>query len=96
MMRRIMEASDFKRAKRRIERSGRYADAVKERLAPAEKMLAYDRPLDYSYHDHALRGDMEGSRECHIKPDLLLVYRYEGDDILWLEKLGSHSEVFGL
>ena len=96
MMRRIIESVDFKRAKRRIERSGKYVKAVKERLAPAVIMLAYDKPLDYSYHDHALHGDMKGSRECHIKPDLLLVYRYEGDDILWLEKLGSHSDILGL
>ncbi|MBQ3655054.1 MAG: type II toxin-antitoxin system YafQ family toxin [Synergistaceae bacterium] len=95
-MRRIKETADFKRGKRRIERSGRHAKAMKDRFARAVIMLAYNRPLDYSYRDHELHGDMEGSRECHIKPDLLLVYRYEGDDVLWLEKIGSHSEIFGL
>ena len=95
-MRRVKESADFKRAKKRIERSGQYTKAMKERFGPAVITLAYDKPLDYSYHDHELRGDKKGSRECHLLFDLLLVYRYEGDDILWLEKIGSHSEILGL
>ena len=96
VMRRIKESVDFKRAKKRIERSGRYTKAMKERFGPAVIALAYDRPLDYSYRDHELRGDKKDSRECHLLFDLLLVYRYEGDDILWLDKIGSHSEILGL
>ena len=38
----------------------------------------------------------EGSRDCHIRPDLVLVYTLEGDDSLILERLGSHSELFGM
>ena len=41
-------------------------------------------------------GEYEGSRECHIRPDLLLIYTLEGDDVLWLERLGSHAELFGM
>ena len=97
MMRKIKESHEFKKAKRRIERSGRYVKAMKERFLPALITLANDGALDYSYHDHELHGDYEGSRECHILFDLLLVYRYEDDDnVLWLEKLGSHSEILGL
>jgi mRNA interferase YafQ len=36
-----------------------------------------------------------GYRECHVKPDLLLIYRKEGEDILRLARLGSHSGLFG-
>jgi mRNA interferase YafQ len=36
-----------------------------------------------------------GYRECHIKPDLLLIYRKPGADTLRLARLGSHSELFG-
>ena len=59
-------------------------------------MLASDTPLPEKYRDHALHGGLEGKRECHIRPDLLLMYRYEGDDVLVLERLGSHAELFGM
>ena len=60
------------------------------------KMLAHNIPLPPKYHDHPLHGKREGSRECHIRPDFLLVYRYVGDDVLILERLGSHAELFGM
>ncbi len=41
----------------------------------------------------AFKGDL---RDCHIRPDLVLVYTLEGEDLLILERLGSHSEIFGL
>ena len=52
-------------------------------------------PLEEKYHDHALTGNFEGFRECHIKPDWLLVYLIE-DDILTLTLVdtGSHSDIF--
>ena len=52
-------------------------------------------PLDESYHDHSLVGNYEGFRECHIKPDWLLVYLIE-DGILTLTLVdtGSHSDIF--
>ena len=52
-------------------------------------------PLEEKYHDHALTGNIEGFRECHIKPDWLLVYLIE-DDILTLTLVdtGSHSDIF--
>ena len=58
--------------------------------------LASNIRLPEAYRDHSLRGDMKGLRECHIRPDLLLVYRYESDDLLILERLVSHSEIFGM
>lgn len=48
------------------------------------------------YRDHDLSGDWAGYRECcHIKPDLLLIYRKSDADTLRLARLGSHSELFG-
>ena len=52
--------------------------------------------LPPKYRDHQLHGDHEGSKECHIRPDLILVYKYEGDYLLILDMLGTHSEIFGL
>lgn len=51
--------------------------------------------LDVKYKDHALKGEFKEYRECHIKPDLLLIYKKQ-DDILILTciRLGSHSELF--
>lgn len=57
--------------------------------------LATDQPLDVRYRDHDLSGDWAGYRECHIKPDLLLIYRKSDADTLRLARLGSHSELFG-
>jgi len=48
--------------------------------------------------DHDLTGDWHGYRKCHIKPDLLLIYRKIDNDeggILRLARLGSHSQLFG-
>ncbi|MDD2676921.1 MAG: type II toxin-antitoxin system YafQ family toxin [Methylacidiphilaceae bacterium] len=53
------------------------------------------QPLNARYHDHDLSGDWAGYRECHIKPDLLLIYRKSDSDTLRLARLGSHSELFG-
>ncbi|WP_404417645.1 type II toxin-antitoxin system YafQ family toxin [Marinospirillum sp.] len=43
--------------------------------------------------DHPLTGNWQGFRDCHIKPDLVLIYRVTGD-VLQLASIGSHSEIF--
>ncbi len=52
-------------------------------------------PLDEKYRDHELTGSFKGFRECHVKPDWLLIYLIE-DDILTLTLVdtGSHSDLF--
>ena len=51
--------------------------------------------LDKKYKDHKLIGDYIGCRECHIKPDLLLIYRVDNDILeLALVRVGSHSKLF--
>lgn len=58
-------------------------------------MLTSGQALDASYKDHALTGEFEGSRECHIESDWLLVYALYNDVmVLSLMRLGSHSELF--
>ena len=44
---------------------------------------------------HGLTGNWAGYRECHMKPDLLLIYSKPEPDTLRLARLGSHSELFG-
>jgi mRNA interferase YafQ len=57
--------------------------------------LINDDGLPEKYRDHSLIGDWSGYRECHIKPDLLLIYKKGDDHILRLARLGSHSDLFG-
>ena len=64
-------------------------------LKPVLVALATDQPLDAKYRDHDLSGDWAGYRECHVKPDLLLIYRKSDADTLRLARLGSHSKLFG-
>ena len=97
-MRKVQERNQFKRDLRRLGR-GIYRSLLvrpEGELWQVVRTLANDIPLPPKYKDHPLHGDKEGSRDCHIRPDLVLVYKYEGDTLLLLEMLGSHSEIFGL
>lgn len=58
-------------------------------------MLAEGKVLPEKYRDHALKGNYEGCRECHITPDWLLVYEVSDDElILYLTRTGTHSDLF--
>ena len=92
-MRKIERATAFRRDFRR-ESKGRRSVTLYDDLAAIIAVLASDAPLDPSVRDHALSGDWQGYRECHVKPDLLLIYRKTDDDLLRLARLGSHSELF--
>lgn len=59
-------------------------------------MLANDEMLPAEYRDHELTGSWKGFRECHVKPDWLLIYRKDNDIlVLTLTRTGSHSDLFG-
>lgn len=55
--------------------------------------LIHRETLDPVFDDHPLRGEWIGHRECHLKPDWLLIYRIEGDEITF-ERTGTHSDLF--
>jgi mRNA interferase YafQ len=93
-MRTIDKSSAFKRDYKR-ELGGRYRATLETDLREVLTALAMDMPLDAKYRDHDLSGNWGGYRECHIKPDLLLIYRKSNSDSLRLARLGSHSELFG-
>jgi mRNA interferase YafQ len=93
-MRTIERASAFKRDYRR-ESKGQQRATLDTDLAPILAALADDQPLQTRHHDHDLSGDWRSYRECHVKPDLLLIYRKPDAETLWLARLGSHSEFFG-
>ena len=59
--------------------------------------LRQGRALDEKYRDHALTGKYLGFRECHIKPDWLLIYLIENDILtLTLVDTGTHADLFNL
>ena len=67
-------------------------------LTNVVQALANDLALQLQQHDHDLTGNWIGYRECHLKPDLLLIYKKQNTDkggFLQLTRLGSHSELFG-
>ena len=57
------------------------------------KQLQLEKILPEKYVDHSLSGNWVGYRDCHIKPDLVLIYKTESN-ILKLARIGSHSELF--
>lgn len=95
-MRRIDRSSAFKRDyKRETKKQRRRRTTLDNALKAVLVALATDQPLVARHRDHDLSGDWAGYRECHIQPDLLLIYRKSDPDILRLARLGSHSELFG-
>ncbi|MDP8033791.1 type II toxin-antitoxin system YafQ family toxin [Pasteurella atlantica] len=56
-------------------------------------LLQHSYPLPVEYRDHALSGNMDGFRDCHIFNDLVLIYKID-DDYLYLSRIGTHSQVF--
>ncbi|MDR2947269.1 MAG: type II toxin-antitoxin system YafQ family toxin [Candidatus Adiutrix sp.] len=93
-MRTIKRAGQFKADFKAARANPRQAPALDTALMTAVSLLAADQPLPERYRDHELVGDWKGHRECHIKPDLLLIYSKPSDDALWLVRIGSHSRLF--
>jgi mRNA interferase YafQ len=56
-------------------------------------MLAGDKPLPRRNFDHPLTGEWNDHRDCHVRPDLVLIYRKPDNTSLELVRLGSHSEL---
>lgn len=90
-MRTIERTTKFKRDYKREKKTD---PAVDEALFPLLELLLTDAELPERLKDHALGGDWKGFRDCHVKPDLVLIYT-KPESTLSLARLGSHSELFG-
>ncbi len=70
----------------------------KKFLVELEKVLnilTEGRELVLKYNNHPLIGEFKGCFECHIKPDVLLVYKIEKSElVILLLRPGSHSDLF--
>jgi mRNA interferase YafQ len=93
-MRQIERSSAFKRDYKRIVGQAKVRDELAVLLPMVLMQLLNDQALAPHLRDHVLTGNWAGHRECHLKPDLLLIYKKMGDDLLQLVRLGSHSELF--
>jgi mRNA interferase YafQ len=88
-MKNVFQTSQFRKDIKRIRKRGKDIEKLKE----AVRILSLGDDLDERYRDHAIGGKWSGSRDCHIEPDWVLIYRVS-DENLFLEKTGSHSDLF--
>lgn len=87
----VLLTSKFKKDFKLLKKQGKNTDKI---LAVINK-LAKGEFLDAKYKDHPLLGGYLGARECHIEPDLLLIYeKQENILILNILRAGSHSNLF--
>jgi mRNA interferase YafQ len=86
----IFRTSSFKKDYKKLSNSDK--ESVKEVVT----LLAEGQELGQEYKDHKLIGNYLGCRECHLRPDLLLIYRIDNGILeLALTRVGSHSKLFG-
>lgn len=90
-MRKIEWTGQFKRDFKR-EKKSHHQSILESALMTVVQALAEDRPLEAKCCDHGLGGRCGGCRDCHIRPDLLLIYEKE-EGVLRLIRLGSHAEI---
>ena len=91
MSREVKRSSQFKKDFKRF----RHDSSVLSEFVTVLTYLKDDVELPEKYCDHALHNNWEGFRDCHIRPDVVLIYQKYGDVVkfLKLERVGSHSEL---
>lgn len=89
-MRTIEQTGQFRRDYKR-EAKGPHRRTFHSDFVAIITALANDQPLAERHRDHALTGGGEDHRDCHIRPNLVLIYRKPDQARLQLVRLGSHS-----
>jgi mRNA interferase YafQ len=83
-------AKQFERDLKQMAKRGKDLEKIK-----AVVRLICDRmPLPERYGDHPLKGEWKGCRDCHVKPDWVLIYAIGKDKALFI-RTGTHSDLFG-
>jgi mRNA interferase YafQ len=72
---------------------GRHWNTLEADLTAVLRALVSDVPLAKKHRDHSLSGDWSGFRDCHVRPDLVLLYEKPDVETLRLVRLGSHGEL---
>ena len=91
-MRTIKYTRRFKRDYKR-EKAGRHGTTLDAVLMAVVDLLATDATLPHRNFDHPLSGVWSDFHDCHLKPDLILIYRKPDAATLELVRVGSHSEL---
>ena len=91
-MRTIKYTAQFKRDYKREKKSNRHK-ALDRGLLAVVRSLASDKKMARRHCDHALTGNWKDHRDCHIKPDLVLIYRKPDVKTLELVRIASHSKL---
>ena len=87
----IVYTTQFKRDYKLAQKRG--ADV--EELFKVIEMLQNQEPLPPEKKDHILHGNYKGYRECHVRPDLLLIYKIKDKELeLVLFRTGTHSDLY--
>ena len=88
-MRNLILGNQFRRDVKLAVKRGKNTDKLRELIL----LLEQGAPLPPRYKDHPLAGNWQNSRECHLEPDWLLIYRIIGNDV-YLVRTGTHSDLF--
>lgn len=73
----------------------RHNEDILDEFEQVVNLLKDEKQLPQKYLDHPLSGNYKGMRECHIRPDTLMIYWInKKTSSLYLERIGSHSELF--
>lgn len=90
----VRSTKSYKISFKKLLKSGRKSDV--EKLEKIIDILANEQELSSQYRNHYLTGNLSEFQECHIKDDLLLMYRkFEKELILVLVAVGRHDDLFG-
>ena len=91
-MRKISPSSQFKKSYKIVKQYPNFSEAVFNEVV---NNLANDIPLDEKYKDHPTKGKIKDCRDCHIAPDIVLLYRKSKERLeLFLIDIGNHSNIF--
>ncbi|MEK7118781.1 MAG: type II toxin-antitoxin system mRNA interferase toxin, RelE/StbE family, partial [Patescibacteria group bacterium] len=87
---RVIFSKNFIKAARRLEHSGKFKQ---KEVDDVLILLASECSVPAIYRDHSLKGDLLGLRECHVRGDILLIYRKDYDTIILLAiNIGTHHD----
>jgi mRNA interferase YafQ len=88
-MKKIIFTNKFTKEYALMHKRGKNVKKIKQIIF----LLESSKAIPTKYKDHKLIGSYEGSRELHIEPDWLLIYRISSQSII-LERTGTHCDLF--
>lgn len=92
MKRKVIPSTRFKKDYKRY----RHQQFKMKKLYQLLKHLEQTGRVPIEYKPHKLHGIYEGSMECHIEDDFLLIWIDEATNTVKLLRLGTHHELFGI